>query len=506
MIHQHNGPILYVDDTVEQRYVMRRILEGAGFSVIEAGTGKEALEKLQQKPQLIVLDVKLPDMSGYEVCRKIKTNLDTSLIPVLQISASFIDPSKRAAGLSGGADAYLAQPVHPDELVALVNALIRSADTEKMLHFLATVSAKITRSLKLAETLDAVEEAFVPAFADKCFVQLLASETATSRRHALPVQLAETASSVVRTGKASLLIEEQGGICAIAVPLKTGSRRIGSLIFQVDGNQRCYSEADLQYAEDFADRAALAIQNARLYTAQQAAQEALVQSEKLAAAGRLSSAIAHELNNPLAAITNLVYLIRTAKAATPDIKEYAEEALSELTRVAHITRQTLGFYRELRKPTEFELSECIDETLHLYEKRLASKWILVERDYREPVYVYAVQGELRQVISNLILNSVEAVDVKGKLAIFVGKTSDDQAKIQLSDNGHGIPEDIQDKIFDPFFTTKQDTGTGLGLWVSKNIIEKHGGNISISSSSQGEGASFTITLPLAHTEKLCIPA
>lgn len=517
MIQSTDRHLLYVDDTEEQRYAMTRILEGAGFKVTGASSGAEAFRRLfpperenlaaTTPPQFlaVLLDVKLPDMSGYDVCRRIKSDPRTSSIPVLQVSASFADPSLRAAGLSGGADAYAAQPVHPAELVSLVNALIRSHDSEKTLRFQAAASAQLTASLDYNATVATIQKVFVPAFADACFVCLRTPQPMSLKEtteidlvgpvcsvNTVPPQLLSHAMDVCRSGSTTLVDP-----CTMVVPMDLGRQRLGSLVFVLHGDKRTYSKANFALAEDLADRAALALQNAALYSAQKAAQEALVQSEKLAAAGRLSAAIAHEINNPLEAITNLIYLIDTSPEITPTIKTYAQEALSELSRLTHIARQSLGFYRELTGPSCFDLADSLEDTLSIYSKRLMSRRIHLERDYTPGLVITAVKGEVRQVISNLIVNAYDALPKDGIISVATRSLPGDMVSFSVRDNGSGIADEVIPRIFDPFFTTKESTGTGLGLWVSKNIIEKHGGSIAVISQTHGpeRGTTFKVTLP-----------
>jgi len=537
MIKSRVRTVLYCDDTEEQRYAMRRILEGAGYTVVEASTGAEALARLSPDVLAVVMDVKLPDISGYEVCRRIKANPITAAVPVLQISASFADPALRAQGLQGGADAYVAQPVHAAELLSLVGALIRSHDSERTLRFQAEVSGHLALSLDYSETLAALETVFVPRFADQCRVLLrqpgpiplhahtsspivlTPSEVSLAHTKPLPPQLLEVATDVSRSGLSRFL--QAGSLIhsaipgsspypvatdVIVAPLAVGRTQLGALVFLVDGTSRQYQFSNLALAQDLADRAALALQNASLYSAQQAAQAALVQSEKLAAAGRLSAAIAHEINNPLESITNLIYLIDTSDEITPTLKGYAEEALSELARLTHIARQSLGFYRELTGAQTFDLNESIEDTLNIYLRRFDAKHITVERLYApSDTRLCAVKGEIRQVISNLLVNAYDALPERGLLRIETELLSADgsaldtwnKLALRVTDNGPGIPPDTLARVFEPFFTTKQGTGTGLGLWVSDTIVSKHGGTIEVFTRTEGpdHGTTFEIILP-----------
>ena len=495
MIKSRERQILYVDDTEEQRYAMRRILEGAGYTVIEAATGMEALAKVNAEIAAVVLDVKLPDMSGYDVCRRIKGDKETAGIPVLQVSASFADPVLRAAGLSGGADAYVAQPVHPAELLTLVAALIRSVDSERTLRFQAEVSSRLLASLEYDIVLTTIEKAFVPRFADQCFVKLkeldgerLQAEYETT---GLPAELRSTAAAVAVTG-----ISKYVDAKSLVVPLDAGRTRLGVLVFVCDGTRRHYTASNVALAEDLASRAALALENARLHRAQQVTQAALMQSEKLAAAGRLSAAIAHEINNPLESITNLMYLMDTSDEITPTLKGYVQEALSELSRLTHIARQSLGFYRELTGPAEFDLNEWVDDTVNIYAKRFEARNIRVEREYAAgTLLLMAVKGEIRQVVSNLLVNAYDAMENGGRLRVET-EAQPGMLMLRVMDDGPGIPAETLARVFEPFFTTKQGTGTGLGLWVSETIVTKHGGTIEVTSGPGGVGTCFEVTLPV----------
>lgn len=493
-------PILYVDDTEEQRYALCRILEREGYRPIQAATGSEALSKLHPDLLAVVLDVKLPDMSGYEVCRRIKQDPIYAAVPVVQVSAGFADPDHRAVGLSGGADSYIAQPVHPQELLNLIRSLVRSSEAERMLRFMAQIGPQITRSLDLAETVQAIESSVPPFFADRC-VLVLSGDQSPDDQRPISKELKELADSSAHGN--AIELRTFGSACSvIAVPLRNAGKQLGAVLFVLDSGARSYTEADRVYAGDLAERIALAISNAQLYTAQHAAQEALVQSEKLAAAGRLSAAIAHELNNPLEAITNLLYLIETDPAVSDRARNYAKEALSELERLSHITRQSLGFYRELTSAQEFDVSENVQDTLSLYARRLSAKAIRIETEFDASLTVHAIRGEIRQVISNLIVNALDAMDYGGCLSVRTFRSASGQVAVSIRDNGPGIPEQVQSRMFEPFFTTKPGTGTGLGLWVSDTIIRKHKGRLEVQSQPESgiRGTTMSILLPSSHHE------
>lgn len=233
-------------------------------------------------------------------------------------------------------------------------------------------------------------------------------------------------------------------------------------------------------------------------SARKQSEAALQQAEKLAVAGRLAASVAHEINNPLASVTNLVYLIQTSGATAPELREYADMAQAELTRIAHVVRQTLGFYRESAPATAVRVADVLENVLELHGPQLRAKNISVEKKYRNQAAVTAHPGELRQLFANLVANAIEAVPEGGHLQLRISNGSaGGGVRIIVADNGVGIPWDQLGRIFEPFFTTKGEHGTGLGLWVSHTIVQKHGGRIRVRSrfGRDRSGTVFQILLP-----------
>jgi PAS domain S-box-containing protein len=236
-------------------------------------------------------------------------------------------------------------------------------------------------------------------------------------------------------------------------------------------------------------------------TAERKAQEVMRKTEKLAAAARLSATVAHEINNPLAAVVNLIFIAKNMPDTSPAVVKHLTLAEQELDRVAHITRQTLAFYRESMAPERIDIAALMESVLKLYSNKIAAKGIRVERAFVECPPTLGVSGELRQAASNLIANAIDAVEAHG--AITVGAhpaTGSETALVEVvvADDGPGIPDENLDRIFEPFFTTKKDVGTGLGLWATRTIVERHGGNITVSAGAGpngARGAKFTIQLP-----------
>lgn len=239
-------------------------------------------------------------------------------------------------------------------------------------------------------------------------------------------------------------------------------------------------------------------------------EEALRRSEKLAVTGRLAASIAHEINNPLEAITNLLFLLRSSSELPEAARQYTEMAEYELRRIAEITQQTLRFYRQPTQPGRAALAELLDSVLGLYQSRLNSLDVRVERDYDPEVTLFCFAGEIRQVFANLVGNAIDALSPGGRLLIRARRSCNwrDPARrgirFTIADTGSGMEPDVRRHIFEAFFTTKEVTGTGLGLWVSHEIILKHHGLVHVRSRAAagsapgagiGSGTVFNLFLP-----------
>ena len=231
-------------------------------------------------------------------------------------------------------------------------------------------------------------------------------------------------------------------------------------------------------------------------------EQVLLQSEKLNAVGRLASSIAHEINNPLEAVTNLIYLAQKS-AVNPQAIDYLTSAEIELRRVSAIANQTLRFHRQSTSPGPVTASTLVDTTLPLYQGRIANKRVKVERRDRANQDVLCLDGEIRQVLSNLISNAIDAMsDIHRRLLIRSRNSTDWKTgrpgvTLTIADTGAGMSTETISHIFEPFFTTKGDKGTGLGLWISRGIIERHQGSLKMKSrrAPHSSGTVFALFLP-----------
>ena len=230
-------------------------------------------------------------------------------------------------------------------------------------------------------------------------------------------------------------------------------------------------------------------------TQEKRTEQALRTTERLASVGRMAATVAHEINNPLEAVTNLVFLAK-ANAGRADVTRYLDAIEEELIRISHITRQTLGFYRESTAPSAIRIGTMLDPIISVFSGRARNRRIEIRSEIRHDPEIYAVAGEIRQVIANLLSNGIDAVNSDGDIRIRVGAAllkdaSSSGVRITIADSGPGIPPSVRPKLFEPFFTTKKDVGTGLGLWVCKNIVERHHGSIRVKSSTT-IGRSWTV--------------
>jgi signal transduction histidine kinase len=231
-------------------------------------------------------------------------------------------------------------------------------------------------------------------------------------------------------------------------------------------------------------------------------EQLLLRSEKLNAVGRLASSIAHEINNPLESVTNLIFLAQSA-AVSPKTKEYLATAEIELRRVSAIANQTLQFHRQSTNPGPVTVTSLIDATLPLYQSRIANARVQIERRDRARRPVTCLDGEIRQVLSNLIGNAIDAMSQKDRRLLIRSREGTDWrtgrrgVTLTIADTGSGMSADTISRIFEPFFTTKGNKGTGLGLWISREIIERHRGSLKVKSrdAAHCSGTVFTLFLP-----------
>jgi PAS domain S-box-containing protein len=239
---------------------------------------------------------------------------------------------------------------------------------------------------------------------------------------------------------------------------------------------------------------------ARDITENKKMEQALRLTEKLAAAGRLAATVAHEINNPLESVTNFIYLAKINPALPPKVRDYLDCADQELSRVAHIARQTLGFYRGSSRPAWLQLSGIVDDVYTVYQRKLENKSIAFDKRIDPDVRIFGVRGELNQVLSNLMANAIDASALNSRISVrartTAGRDGQRIVRVLVADRGQGISPEHKQSLFAPFFTTKKEVGTGLGLWITRELVQKAGGSIRLRSRvGERSGTVVVLTFP-----------
>jgi len=472
MLESSPGRILIVDDREENRYVLRRFLENAGYVCEQVDRGARALELAFTNPDLIILDVSLPDMSGYEVCRRLKADPATSAIMILQMSASFVSNDDKVRALDAGADAYITHPIDRMVLVATVRALLRLRKAE---------SASRKSSEQWQTTFDSLSEGVALINEHGCIVKW---------NHAFSGMCGAKA-NLEAGEKAAVLLER---LIGTSEPLSKDEQRFNS--------EYSFGKRSLQVSvnriggEINGGEKVLILADT---TDRKLAEHALRTAERLSASGKMANAIAHEINNPLEALTNLLYLARSDNS-TEKTQTLLESAARELDRVARITKQSLSFHRDTDKPIVIDLGELLADVVGMMERSAAVHRVRVILQKRPAGRISGFPGQLVQVLSNLIRNAIEVSMPGSEVTVRLSSVERGERRgnrITIHDRGAGIPAEIRSNIFDPFFTTKQLRGSGLGLWVSRSLVTRHQGTIRFRSCQQSgrSGTTFEIFLP-----------
>jgi two-component system cell cycle sensor histidine kinase/response regulator CckA len=485
----HPLTILYVDDDDAARRSCSYLLQAEGFQVTEASTGGQALQLARDKPDVVVLDVNLPDIDGFEVCRRIKAHPATTSIPVLHLSAVFISPEDRTHGLDEGADAYLTKPVDPKELIAHVKALVRVHQAEER-----------------ARAAAAQWQATFKAISDGVSILDL-SGTVLQCNQGLSLIAGRPAAALV--GRSHLEFTPGRPEESPFTRMLHSRRR--------EVKELCRGDQWLQVVADpiFSDTGALsgAVYILSDITERKRLEAQLLHAQKMEAVGQLAGGIAHDFNNLLTGILGNVGLALSDMAADDRHRGLLQNVEKVGWRAAELVQQLLGFSRRSSlwlKPTN--LWQSVDEVISLLGRTFDPR-ISVEAVRPHDLWpVRADPGQINQVLVNLCLNARDAMPQGGRLVLELKNVvlDEDASRrhlearpgefvcLSVSDTGCGIPAEILPRIFEPFFTTKsQGKGTGLGLSMVYGIVRQHQGWVECVS-EVGNGARFEIYLPRYH--------
>jgi PAS domain S-box-containing protein len=498
-----NAPlILIAEDSQELGRFLSDSLAGQ-YRVELAQDGATALRKARQlRPDLVITDIMMPGMSGDELIAELKSELDDMPIMVLTAKA---DDELRVDLLNQGAQDYLVKPFSLAEMQARIANLVSFKRIRDLLKQELQSSSRnvveLARDLAahrrwVVTTLNSIADAVVATdnagrvqFVNRAAELLLGKSIVEISGHPLRETVCledEATGAKVDDPEALVFSSDQPLTTRTHVLTPPGSDRRVTVedsvapIFDPDGK----SQGLVMVLRDITDR--------------RAAEEALQRSQRLAQAGRTAASVAHEINNPLAAITNLIFLTQSDPGLGPEARRYLGMANQEVVRIAHLTKQTLGFYRDSNPPSGFNVAATIDSVLAIYSFRIGSSGVELIKQLDSEAQAFGSSQEFRQVFANLLLNALDAMAKRGGRLLIRSRrrrsrTGDASEGVQLTiaDTGKGISDESKGKIFEPFYTTKATVGMGLGLWLSRELVQKHRGTIRMRSRA-GAGQSGTV--------------
>jgi signal transduction histidine kinase len=486
---EEKSVILVVDDNADMREYLISLL-GWRFKIVEAVNGRRALEQVEQvHPDLILTDMMMPEMDGFGLLGALRKNPATQTIPVILLSARAGEES-RIEGIDAGADDYLTKPFSARELVARVEAQLKMdrLRREASQHE-AALNREINRTRQFAwEALEHIPEVFYIFDKEYRFTYINAAGAEIEAQLGKPLMgeclwelLPELVGTIVESSFRRAMDER------VPVEFEFYYEPLESW-FQY----RVYplpDEGIIMYAQNTTEK--------------RKAEQALRRSEQLGAAGRLAASIAHEINNPLEAVTNLLFLAKMDQSMPGNSRTLLEMADKELQRLSHIAARSLKFYRQRTAPTLTSMEELLESVIYFHETTIKTRDIDLDRRYRKAPLVFCYPGEVQQVVTNLLGNALDAVEPHGRMVVAVRPAQDrggrDGVVVMVADNGCGMSKATLGRLFQPFATTKGEEGTGLGLWVSKGILDKHHARIAVRS-RQGCGTVFRFFLPLNAAE------
>ncbi len=479
--------LLVIDDTEANRYAVARHLRANGYNVREASTGQAGLDlAFAERPDLVVLDIRLPDISGLEVARVLRTDERTADIPLLHISASFTDPASRAKGLDNGADGYLTHPIDPLVMLATVRSLLRAREAERRSQATA---------IDWSTTFDAIAEGVCITGPDgrvsRCNRAFRALVGAGEEAHPAVTDLLPG----VEPRPDPPFLELPGG--GSSARLEVGERwlRVSAVPITSDGG-----------------RESGAVCVVTDVTQERRADERMRQALQLESTGRLAGGVSHEINNMMTAI--LAYAEFALRGMAPDDPKRADimGIHRAATRSAEVARQLLTFSRrQIVRPRVVDLHRLVRESERMIRRLLgADRTLRLELGARDAWVAVDPLG-LDQILINLALNARDAMPHGGELLIRTCnvRLDDETARrhpeivirhgpyvqLEVADHGFGMDSATLDRIFEPFFTTKEvGQGTGLGLPTVYGMVKQSNGYI-WAESEPGRGSVFTVQLP-----------
>ena len=509
--------ILVVDDNDANRFAVGFWLRSAGYEVIEAASGAEALVRMEDHPDLVVLDVRLPDTDGFEICRTIKGNRATATTPVLHLSASFTTSEWRAHGLEGGADAYLTHPVEPRELLATIGSLLRVRDADLRVRAVAD---------EWRATFDAITDV----------VLLVDDEGRVARSNRAATALFDIPFDRLVGASLESVVEEVFGVDARLAVARVREAAMAATGGRVTGREIAFagrhwsvtidpvrdrrrsapgtgSGDTVWVLRDVSEQHAAQSERERLLSAEHRAradaEAARAEAEQAnEAKAQFLATMSHELRTPLNAIQGHVQLLGMGihgpltdaqRDALARVDRAQQHLLGLITDILSFARLEAGRVEYDVRPVD--LAAVLDDVSPMIEPQAAAKRLVYDmRATAEGVRVLADADKLRQILLNLLSNAAKFTDPEGRVTL---RAEDDAAaglvRIRVRDTGRGIPSDKLEQVFDPFVQVHRHQagearqGVGLGLAISRDLARGMGGELN-AESVEGEGSTFTVTL------------
>jgi PAS domain S-box-containing protein len=484
--------VLLIDDEQAGLGLRERVLQSVGYNVLTANTSDEGMNLFRgHDVDVVVTDHLLgrATASGLvSAMKRLKPH-----VPVVSLSGT-----TNIEEALGYADHFVGKGEGPEILLNILDeVLTRRIDSIELLLPVKMAPSALPAQMLLAAIVEDSSDAILSKTLDGII---------TSWNHAAELMYGYKAEEVISKSVTMLLPPDRPDeVSHILSRLKRGERISHFETVRVAKNGRRLEVAlTISPIRDAQGRLVGASTIARDVSEQKNAQEALRKAEKLALAGRMAATVAHEINNPLEAIGNILYLLRNAVELNEEAGKYVDIAREELKRVSDITRLTLGMQRGVPDRREaVQVKGLLENVLTLYHGRTKTLGIQVVRRYECESEIIGIQSELRQVFSNLIVNAMDALSVSGdKLVVSVRRgrrwdTGEQGIRVTVIDNGPGISPEHCAQIFQAFYTTKGEHGTGIGLWVSRTIVQKHGGTLRLHSSIRPgrNGTCFSVFLP-----------
>jgi PAS domain S-box-containing protein len=494
--------ILVVDDTLGTRYSLVRMLQKARYDVREATTGKEALRLALEGPDLIILDINLPDVNGYEVCRQVKSDPSTSSIPIMHMSATYVGTENRATGLERGADGYLTWPVEPRELLANIEALLRTRRAERAAREQEEL-LRVTLS-SIAEGVIATDRGGHVTFLNPMARTL----TGWSHEEAVGKDVSEVFHSVSEQTRqpidnpAQKVLRDERGV----------NRVNHAILIARDGTERPIDDSASPILDPDGNVVG-AVMVFRDVTEQRKVEQALREASQRK--DEFLAMLAHELRNPLAPIRNaleVLNLLGGRQPAEQQARAMIERQVDHLVRLVDdlldVSRITRGLIQLQKEPIDLSviISRAIESSRPLIDARRHALELSLP-DVRLPVQADPVR--LAQVFLNLLNNAAKYTPAGGRIglevAVDVAADRSRIGRVRVWDTGIGIAPEMAEKVFDLFTQVdhtleRSEGGLGIGLTLVRRLTEMHGGTVTCSSVGPGQGSEFLVSLPLASDD------